>query len=1334
MTKRTIRILILVLFISSMFFFPVKETFAICPPFPTHPTATQILGYINGTKLEDLEGACTLGALTIYNSSGTLAAHNISVNITALNKTFFAGHPVLPTANSILSNYTTITIEHTGLTCIKITPKSQNASNHSINVHVHFCNPGWLKTSQLVLNITAPNTTITLPNDFLSFNGTINLANKIKINTTKNQGSNDTITVADGLNWAGYALESSGNNVTSVSGSWVVEPALRSPKERVAAQWVGVGGVNGTAILNISGIKVTAYSFVQIGTSSCYKSIAFGCGLDNSTGASYGAWAIFQNPTSPALGGGVQLAPLTNVVVRSGDIVAANITQFGARTWVATLTDTNTTTHTTTRAIFIALDSGIVTMTNNTAEWIDERPLICGACYGYKNFTNFINASFSSSHAVINGLSSNIQNQANGQFTAHTFSINASIDNFAVPSILTNSDEVFNVSNFRIGALCESLNPLNPLTLCPVGLSSPLVAQGEPFFIASEQTSFNNKVAFGAVGGTGIYSYQWLESIRGESYTNSTMCTDSTTPYCNVSTSLSTPVGNYSFELMAHAVGGPADERLNTTPINITVIAPPPVACPGIVNSVNVRLSNDEPVATGPDFQQMINVPSATFAEVEDPSLQNVRFFYPENCTTIPAWIESGAYYTSPNTAYWLKLPGGIPADGHVNITMGFMPQGADNFLNHSILGEAPQLSIPYGSRDNGGEVFDFYDNFTAPSSLWATNMAPQSISMNQGLVLVFSGNSKYFVSNETFGPGTAFDTYINTFFDPPANVPANATAYADPEDTGYINIGEQQNVTGNLGWSTAAIRAACGNLYPDQISPLGEANPCGYTDGAFYSGSFPGGVYTVTPLSASSSLQYINYSTLGTTQPISIDAPTYPTGIGYAQIGAGNQNEVLGAYWARVRNSPPNGVMPSYNISPLSAIAIPVNVSNTQNFSTQAPFQADLNIDSAAFPRINANWSNVEFNTGPNGSGTVLQAWVESGSTNSSTDTVVWVRLPASIPAHGNVTIYMDILPSPVMSAAGPTGEAPQLSPSYAEFDNGAKVFDFYDNFAGTKLSSAWNANVTGPFPGLNGSLEYCILFNATGGCRPPFFLINASGDFTSQSLSGPFARVNPASLYSVDDGLTINATAMPNFVISLRNKSSSPIDVDTYGYATENGGFGSAFSDLQTNSDSFNFAVNSGALETSVMFSPINGTLTHTEEMALTYFNSTYRNVTYLAFPYIIPINTSVPQVMGLAVNSTSAQGYLHYYYPTLDATYPHVNGTSLDYPGITVLGAPQSFPQVHITWFRTRAYYLPDGTQHIIGDPPQNATNGNVEAVQQPNVIETANAVMQHFWHFI
>lgn len=136
----------------------------------------------------------------------------------------------------------------------------------------------------------------------------------------------------------------------------------------------------------------------------------------------------------------------------------------------------------------------------------------------------------------------------------------------------------------------------------------------------------------------------------------------------------------------------------------------------------------------------------------------------------------------------------------------------------------------------------------------------------------------------------------------------------------------------------------------------------------------------------------------------------------------------------------------------------VPIVISNPENGSTPTPFQQMLNIDSVQYSRdINSNWSNVEFSFGSGCSDNLLESWIEENPSNSSLNTIIWVNLDEGIAPYGNETIFMDFMSSNVLSANGPTGEAPQLSQIYGKYDNGALVFSFYDNFNGTALSDKW-------------------------------------------------------------------------------------------------------------------------------------------------------------------------------------------------------------------------------------------------------------------------------------
>jgi hypothetical protein len=152
------------------------------------------------------------------------------------------------------------------------------------------------------------------------------------------------------------------------------------------------------------------------------------------------------------------------------------------------------------------------------------------------------------------------------------------------------------------------------------------------------------------------------------------------------------------------------------------------------------------------------------------------------------------------------------------------------------------------------------------------------------------------------------------------------------------------------------------------------------------------------------------------------------------------------------------NSIMASTNIT---IPCVPITLTNNESSSTVSGFQQRITVNSSIYSSFESSGlQNIEFSTGQFGTGTVLQAWIESGASNSATSTVYWVNLGSTIiAANSSITVYMNFMPGNVMSASGPTGEAPQLSGTYGQYDNGANVFSFYDNFAGTSLNnSKWN------------------------------------------------------------------------------------------------------------------------------------------------------------------------------------------------------------------------------------------------------------------------------------
>ncbi len=133
----------------------------------------------------------------------------------------------------------------------------------------------------------------------------------------------------------------------------------------------------------------------------------------------------------------------------------------------------------------------------------------------------------------------------------------------------------------------------------------------------------------------------------------------------------------------------------------------------------------------------------------------------------------------------------------------------------------------------------------------------------------------------------------------------------------------------------------------------------------------------------------------------------------------------------------------------------VPINLTNSQTTATPSPFQQIINITESTYSTYltyNKSSANIEYFYA---NGTIIPAWIES---NDSGKLITWVKT-VSIPASSHIQVYLGFASKStnILSSIGTSGigEAPQLSPSYAEYDDGASVFNNYWNFAGTSLPS---------------------------------------------------------------------------------------------------------------------------------------------------------------------------------------------------------------------------------------------------------------------------------------
>lgn len=130
----------------------------------------------------------------------------------------------------------------------------------------------------------------------------------------------------------------------------------------------------------------------------------------------------------------------------------------------------------------------------------------------------------------------------------------------------------------------------------------------------------------------------------------------------------------------------------------------------------------------------------------------------------------------------------------------------------------------------------------------------------------------------------------------------------------------------------------------------------------------------------------------------------------------------------------------------------------------------------------INNGFSNIQFKYG---NGTRIYAWIQSISGSAGHEYAnIWLKLYSDV----NQTIYLKVYPQSdnFLSATGYVGEAPQLSSTYAEYDNGHLVFDgninqnFYTNFSGSfNLSANPNIQYDGVSLINKGTTGYAIINN---------------------------------------------------------------------------------------------------------------------------------------------------------------------------------------------------------------------------------------------------------------
>ena len=138
------------------------------------------------------------------------------------------------------------------------------------------------------------------------------------------------------------------------------------------------------------------------------------------------------------------------------------------------------------------------------------------------------------------------------------------------------------------------------------------------------------------------------------------------------------------------------------------------------------------------------------------------------------------------------------------------------------------------------------------------------------------------------------------------------------------------------------------------------------------------------------------------------------------------------------------------------TGIYVPISVANNNGIgAAPAHFQEEITFDPQEYALMERpDLGNLRFYYGSR----ELNSWCESGCTSTSSNVIFWVRMPVAVPPGKNRTIAMYFLPFTATYTGIYAGEAPQLSPTYGEYDNGASVFSEYWNFRGTSMPAGFS------------------------------------------------------------------------------------------------------------------------------------------------------------------------------------------------------------------------------------------------------------------------------------
>ncbi len=456
---------------------------------------------------------------------------------------------------------------------------------------------------------------------------------------------------------------------------------------------------------------------------------------------------------------------------------------------------------------------------------------------------------------------------------------------------------------------------------------------------------------------------------------------------------------------------------------------------------IPLTITNSQDNSTPNPYQQMVIVPSSVYGGYAASNFQNVEFFY-SNGSIVPSWLQN---YTSTNATWWLKLSS-ISASSSKTVYMGFVSKST-NLFNTVNDGEAPQLSSTYAEYDDGAAIFLNYYNFfnslpgnfqcdyTPNENLYSTSDISCSsvssyIKTNDGLSLYTNSTSALIVYFDLSNSGYNLSLY---------GVLVGSAPFSGVEDDFGISLigGVPGPTFGILGSNSQFMSGP-----PPRVSfpNTGQSNFYMWMSNQTLSGSH----YNVIGNFMSNSVLKDNV--------LNNEFGDNPSEVWGYQLGEVTNNE-WGQDYYYIAITKATQSMPSVSFGYPSNITKPANIqsyaplkiSNNQNVSV-SNFQQMVNVPSSVFTGYANTASGTEFQNLEffYANGTVIPSWLEN---YTSSNALYWIKLP-SVPAETSFTVYLGFASASTnLFNTLNDGEAPQLSTTYGQYDDGANVFLAYFN-----------------------------------------------------------------------------------------------------------------------------------------------------------------------------------------------------------------------------------------------------------------------------------------------